>query len=221
MGNCCSSGPPPEENDLTHKKSARAHNWQRTGVISARDANLKVAWGAGVARRGRDAWQSCLCEAVKRVTMKRKAASPRVQDWPAIESLAATARVLDCTNNRLDYWPDWLARFTTLQRLILSRNEFTVLPTSIGALTNLRVGSCALARPPRPWAAVAAAGLAAPQLLEMLTYPVLVTMQVFMLDSNGIAELPESIGLLVSGSTPGARPPTRWSATCLTQVCST
>jgi hypothetical protein len=44
MGQCCSE---PAANDLGRKYSARARNWEATGLVSLRDAKLKVgvcAW---------------------------------------------------------------------------------------------------------------------------------------------------------------------------------
>eukprot|EP00887_Chlorella_sp_A99_P001301 scaffold14.g1301.t1 len=112
MGNCCSTVPEQEQNNLRRKRTQRMGNWERTGVISARDARLKAR---------------CSCAALTR-------------EWPAIEALAPTARVVDVTNNSLTTLPPWLASFGNLQRLGLSRNGVAMLPpATLGALSSLRV----------------------------------------------------------------------------------
>lgn len=56
-----------------------------------------------------------------------------------LEAIAGSIRVVDATNNRISHLPGYLASFTALQRLVLSRNALTSLPPDLGALSTLKV----------------------------------------------------------------------------------
>ena len=68
-----------------------------------------------------------------------------LQEFPAaLEPIAGSVRVVDATNNRVAHLPGYLAAFSSLQRLVLTRNVLTALPPELGTLSSLKVCPCVL-----------------------------------------------------------------------------
>ena len=146
--------PPPMRTCLTRctrrcsTRAAREKGWKAIGIVSLRDAKLRVRAAA--------------------LSLARRASCPKpplrlLQDLPSsVFELREAVKTLDVTNNRLATLPPALAALTNLQRLVrplgafvaprrtactlmlaalqvLTQNALTALPPAICGLTGLKL----------------------------------------------------------------------------------
>lgn len=116
-------------------RAAREKGWRATGIVSLRDAKLRVRCSVGAVRPRR-----------------ADAPAPAQQELPeSVLALRDAVKALDATNNRLVALPPSLGSLSSLQRLVLAQNRLAELPPalcSLSALKTLSLDSNALAALP-------------------------------------------------------------------------
>lgn len=135
-------------NNLKKFNTKRRNNWEATGVVSFRDANVKEfpseVQGIAASVRVVDATNNRITQlpsylvafsSLQRLVLSKNALTHLPPELGALHSL----KVLLLDDNQLSALPDSVGRLGRLERLSVRGNSIGALPHTLGALTSLRL----------------------------------------------------------------------------------